>query len=539
MDHSLHFDLRLAIETSIKNVPTVLNNTSHPRFQSQLMIIDDRHYDIIIIGSGAGGGTLAGALTQKGKSVLVLECGNAMALEDQNVADVDVFRRERYHPPNEIWFGPDGDPFAPQTTYAIGGNSKIWGAVLERMREQDFDAIPLQQGISPAWPFKYEELAKHYDSAERLYRVHGKTGIDPTEPQRNGDFDHPPKTIEPFLEPLRSALRRQGCKPYDIPLSWSEDKEDPTGDAELFGINQSDKNNLTLQTGARVIRLHVNPTGQVVKGVEAEVNGNFWLFSADLIVLSAGAINTPAILLRSSDINHPRGLSNSSNQVGRNLMNLQLTSILQLATERNSGRYNRSIGINDYYWGDKNVSFPLGHIQSAGGVLQDALFAESPPVLSLVTRLIPNFGLERLASRSVAWWAMTEVLPDPENRVSLQNGKIHIDYLHNNQEAHDRLVYRWIDTIKSIEEDPITRVVKTAPTHPRGQAPISVVGFACGTCRMGNDPAHSVVDPTGKCHEIDNLYIADASVFPSCPSIGPGLTTIALALRLAEKLGQT
>ncbi len=502
------------------------------------MIIDDRHYDIIVIGSGTGGGTLAGALSQKGRSVLVLECGKAMALEDQNVADVDVFRKERYHPRDEQWFGPDGDPFAPQTTYALGGNSKIWGAVLERMREQDFKALPLQEGISPAWPFDYGELANHYDAAERLYRVHGKAGIDPTEPARSSDFEHQPKPLEPFLEPLRAGLKRQGCQPYDIPLSWSEDRDDPSGDAQLFGIDQGDASNLSIRSGARVLRLHINPDGRIVKGVEAEVDGSPWLFSADLIVLAAGAINTPAILLRSSDANHPRGLANGSDQVGRNLMNLQLTSILQLATERSSGRYSRSLGINDYYWGDKNVSFPLGHIQAAGGVLQDVLFAESPPVLSLVTRLIPNFGLERLASRSVAWWAMTEVLPDPENRVWLQNDKIHIDYLHNNREAHDRLVYRWIDTIKSVEEDPITKVVRTAPTHPRGEAPISVVGYACGTCRMGSDPTDSVVDPNGKCHEIDNLYIADTSVFPSCPSIGPGLTTIALALRLADRLAQ-
>jgi hypothetical protein len=222
--------------------------------------------------------------------------------------------------------------------------------------------------------------------------------------------------------------------------------------------------------------------------------------------------------------------------VGRNLMNLQLTSILQLATERNSGRYGRSLGINDYYWGDKNVSFPLGHIQTAGGVLQDVLFAESPPVLSLVSKLIPDFGLERLASRSVAWWAMTEVMPDPHNKIWLHNDQIRINYIHNNREAHDRLVYRWIDTLKEVEKDPITKVVLKAPSHARGEAPLSVVGYGCGSCRMGDDPANAVVDAHGKCHELDNLYIADASVFPSCPSVGPGLSVIALALRLADQL---
>ena len=502
------------------------------------MIIDDRHYDIIVIGSGAGGGTLAGALSRQGRRVLLLERGEAMALSDQNVADVDLFRKDRYHPRNERWFGPDGDPIAPQTTYALGGNTKIWGAVLERMREKDFDDLPLQDGISPRWPFSYQHLAPYYDQAESLYQVHGQSGVDPTEPARSGDFGHAPKPLMPFLEPLREGLKRQGCQPYDLPLSWSSSQEDPSGDSQLYGLDNADPEKLEVRSMARVMRLHVNPSGREVKAVEADVAGESWLFSADVVVLAAGAINTPAILLRSSSEKHPRGLNNGSDQVGRNLMNLQLTSILQLAAEPNNGRYARSLGVNDYYWGDKNVSFPLGHIQAAGGVLQDALFAESPPVLSLVSKLIPDFGLERLASRSVAWWAMTEVLPDPHNKVWLNNDQIRINYLHNNREAHDRLVYRWIDTLTAVESDPITQVVTKAPTHPRGEAPLSVVGYACGTCRMGEDPAASVVNGDGRCHELDNLYIADSSVFPSCPSVGPGLTTIALALRMAAALKQ-
>ena len=500
------------------------------------MIIDDRHYDIIVIGSGAGGGTLAGALSRAGRRVLLLERGEAMALSDQNVADVDLLRKDRYHPKDERWFGPDGDPIAPQTAYALGGNTKIWGAVLERMREREFGEVQLQQGLSPAWPLDYGTLAPYYDKAEALYHVHGKVGVDPTEPPRTRDFEHLPRPLTPFLEPLREGLERQGCQPYDLPISWSDNQDDPSGDAQLYGLDNADTNNLQVRTLATVQRLHVNPSGREVKGVEADVDGEAWLFSGDLIVLAAGAINTPAILLRSSNERHSGGLANRSEQVGRNLMNLQLTSILQKASEANSGRYARSLGINDYYWGDKNVSFPLGHIQAAGGVLQDALFAESPPVLSLVSKMIPDAGLERLASRSVAWWAMTEVLPDPENRVWLNNNQVRINYIHNNREAHDRLVYRWIDTLKAIEADPLTQGVTSQPVHPRGEAPLSVVGFACGTCRMGHDAATSVVDADGKCHDLDNLYIADTSVFASCPSVGPGLTTIALALRLADIL---
>jgi choline dehydrogenase-like flavoprotein len=273
-----------------------------------------------------------------------------------------------------------------------------------------------------------------------------------------------------------------------------------------------------------------------VKAVEAEIDGDRWLFRSHLVVLAAGAINTAALLLRSADSRHPHGLSNGSDQVGRNLMKPQLTSILQLASRSGRGHDQRSLGINDFYWGDQNVDFPLGHIQSGGGVLQDALFAESPPVLSLVSKLMPDFGLEQLAGRSLTWWAMTGVAPDAHNRVSLRGDQVQIHYEANNLEAHDRLVYRWIDCLKAVEADPLTQVVKPAPTHPRGQAPLSVLGVACGTCRMGSNPATSVVNLQGQSHEVNNLFVADASVLPSCPSVGIGLTVIANAIRVADHL---
>ena len=336
---------------------------------------------------------------------------------------------------------------------------------------------------------------------------------------------------------LKLALERQGTHPSALPLTWSESAEDPTGDAELFGVDLAKQaENVCVRDRVKVRRLHVNPSGTEVRAVEAEIDGHAWLFSGDLVVLAAGAINTAAILLRSATEHHSRGLSNGSDQVGRNLMKPQLTSIIQLAAAPNSGRYGRSLGVTDYLWGDSNVSFPLGSIATGGGVLQDALFAESPPVLSLVTKLMPNFGLEQLAARSVTWWAMSPVLPDAHNRVTLRGNHLQIHYLPNNREAHDRLVYRWIDTLKKVENDPLCHVVKPAPTHPRGEAPLTVMGSVCGTCRMGSNPATSVVDLQGRSHELANLYIADASVFPSCPAVGMGLTVIANALRIGDGL---
>ena len=502
------------------------------------MIIDDTLFDVIVIGSGAAGGTLAGQLSCSGKRVLVLERGAAMPLADQNVADVDLFRKDRYHP-GEQWFGTDGDPFSPQTIYALGGNTKIWGGVLERMRQKEFAGLQFQEGAAPAWELSYESFAPFYNRAEQLYRVHGEQGVDPSEPPRESAFPFQPKPIEPFMQELRLSLERQGLHPYLLPQSWSESALDPTGDAELFGIDPARAQaSVQVRERARVRRLHVNPSGTEVRGVEADIDGQCWLFNAHVVVLAAGAINTAEILLRSATEHHSRGLANGSDQVGRNLMKPQLTSIIQLAAEPNSGRYPRSLGITDYYWGDSNVNFPLGSIASGGGVLQDALFAESPPVLSLVTKLMPNFGLEQLAARSVAWWAMSAVLPDPHNRLTLRGNHLQIHYLPNNREAHDRLVYRWIDTLKLVENDPACHVVKPAPTHPRGEAPLTVMGSVCGTCRMGSNPATSVVDLNGRAHELSNLYIADASVFPSCPAVGIGLTVIANALRVGDHVLQ-
>tara|TARA_B100000945_G_scaffold289342_1_gene262336 strand:- start:408 stop:1976 length:1569 start_codon:yes stop_codon:yes gene_type:complete len=509
------------------------------------MLIDDHHYDFIIIGGGAGGATLANQLSKKRKWVLLLERGGQLPPDEQNITGTDLFRKTRYHPEGENWLGADGDPFAPQTVYALGGNTKIWGSVLQRMRSEDFKDLHLQEGISPSWPISYEELEPYYELAERMYKVKGIRGIDQTEPKGSLEYENTPKEIDPIFKEIEKTLKEEGCNPYYLPISWPENSEDinfencsmfQKGDAQLYGIYNSDQNFLKIIPNAKVSKIDVNSSGKSVKGVEAEIKGDTWFFSSDIVILAAGAINTPIILLNSKSSLHPNGLSNSSNQVGKNLMNLQMTCILQRANTSTSGYFAKSLGINNFYFGDKNVNFPLGHIQTGGGVLRDAFFAESPPVLSLITRVIPDFGLKRLAKRSISWWAMTEVLPDQENQVTVKNKRVKINYVHNNLEAHDRLVYRWIDTLKNMEKNPLSISITRTPTHPRGMAPLSIVGYACGTCKMGNDPTSSVVNKNGKCHDINNLYISDASIFPSCPSIGHGLTVIALSIRLADYL---
>jgi choline dehydrogenase-like flavoprotein len=498
------------------------------------MIIDDQHYDIIIVGTGAGGGTLAQKLAPTGKRILILERGDRMALSEQNRADVDVFKKERYHAP-EQWYDQDGEPFSPQTNYAVGGNTKIYSATLMRMRDRDFTAVPHQEGIAPEWPFQYADLEPYYTAAEQLYQVHGGAQVDPTEPLHSGEYPYPAIDHEPLMQPIVEGLSHQGLNPAPLPLSLTRQDDDPTGDAEVFGIDLALKHdNVTLQTSAQVVSLHTDPSGKTIKGVQAEVGSQTIIFSADIVVLACGAVNSAILLLDSANDRHPQGLANSSDLVGRNLMKQKLTVIVEKAAVTNSGEFPRTVSINDFYWGNRDYEYPMGHIENSGGLLQDVIFAESPPLLSVLAQILPGARLKGLAINSIGWWAQTGMLPDPNNRVQRLKGKLRFEFEPNNFEAHDRLVYQWIEVLKKLELT--TDTVKSNSIFPRGEAPLSVVGYQLGTCRMGTDPATSVLDTHCRTHDIDNLYVVDGSFFPSCPAVGPALTIMANALRVGDHL---
>ncbi|EKV00039.1 choline dehydrogenase-like flavoprotein [Leptolyngbya sp. PCC 7375] len=500
------------------------------------MIIDDQHYDIIIVGTGAGGGTLAQKLAPTGKRILILERGTGMALEEQNPAGVDVLKKTKYHA-SEQWYDQSGEPFSPQTNYAIGGNTKIYGASLMRMRDRDFGAVKYQDGVASAWPIQYADLEPYYTAAEQLYQVHGDPGKDPTEPNHSSAYPHGAVDHEPLMQPIVEAIAQQGLHPAPLPVSLTRQADDPTGDAEVFGINPALKyDNVTLQTSAKVVSLHTNPTGTEIKGVQAEIGDQAILFAGDIVVLACGAVNSAALMLSSANAKHTQGLANSSGQVGRNLMKHQMTMIVERSAANNSGTFPQSVSINDFYWGDGDYEYPMGHIENTGGLLQDIIFAESPPLLSVAAKIMPGAGLKQLAMRSIGWRAQTGVLPNPNNRVYFQNGKLRYEFTPNNIEAHDRLVYRWIEVLKALEKT--SKGLQRSGVYPRGEVPIQVVGYQSGTCRMGTDSATSVLDTHCRTHEIDNLYVVDSSFFPSCASVSPALTVMANALRVGEHLIQ-
>ncbi|MBW4696056.1 MAG: GMC family oxidoreductase [Lyngbya sp. HA4199-MV5] len=499
------------------------------------MIIDDQYYDVIIIGTGAGGGTLAYKLAPTGKKILILERGDFMPLEEQNRSNVDVFRKERYHAP-EQWYDLAGEPFSPQTNYAVGGNTKIYGAALLRLRERDFEAVEHQEGLSPEWGLNYQDFEPYYTEAEQLYKVHGQAADDPTEPTHSAEYPYSAVAHEPQIQEVVDAIAQQGLHPTALPLGLTRQEDDPTNDAEVSGISPALKfPNVTLKTNAKAMYLHTNESGKIVKAVQAEVNGKPHLFLCDLVAVSCGAINSAALLLRSANEAHPNGIANRSDLVGRNLMKHQITSVVQLSAS-NSGTFQRSVSVNDFYWGEKEFPYPMGHIQNTGGLLQDVIFAESPPILSVFAKVLPNFGLQQLATRSIGWWVQTEDLPDPNNRVRVNGNKLYVDYTANNTESHERLVYRWTEVLKAIEKSVKQTVLQRSGIHPSGEVPLSVVANQCGTCRFGTDPTTSVLDLHCRAHEVDNLYVVDGSFFPSNAGVSPALTIIANALRVGDHL---
>ena len=431
----------------------------------------NQHYDIIIIGTGAGGGTLAHHLAPSGKKILILERGTFLPREKENWSALEVYQRERYHT-QEQWFDTNDRAFRPATNYCVGGNTKVYGATLLRMRDRDFESVAHKDGISPAWGLKYADFAPYYDRAERLYDVHGQAGSDPTEPPRNQPYPYPPVSHEPRMQELADGFSHVGLHPFNLPLGLKLNEVDRSlgncircntcdgfpcltqgkADADVNCIEPiRHHSNVTLLTAAKVTRLHTSPSGREVTQVAAQINGELQTFSGDIIVVACGAINSAALLLRSSNDKHPNGLANSSDRVGRNLMKHICTALVQLSPTQNSDIYQKTICISDFYWGEPDFPYPMGLIQNTGNVLADMLPAEAPALLAPLLKLRPEAELKTFADRTVGWWLQTEDLPDLANRVRVAGDKLYLDYNPNNLEASDRLTKRWINTLKQVD----------------------------------------------------------------------------------------
>lgn len=513
------------------------------------------HYDIVIIGTGAGGGTLAYRLAPSGKRILLLERGDFVPREKDNWSPRAVNVEGKYQT-KEVWFDPDGQPLHPHTNYNVGGNTKFFGAALFRLRREDFGELRHHGGVSPAWPISYDDLEPYYTEAERLYQVHGARGEDPTEPPASTPYPHPPVSHEPRLAQLAEDFSRQGLRPFHTPLGVMLDETNrhrspcircetcdgfaclvrAKSDAEVCAVEPALRHpNVTLVTGALVQRLETNGAGRQVKKVIVARAGATEEYSADVVVVAAGAINSAALLLRSASDRHPRGLANSSDQVGRRYMGHVNSVLMAISRCPNPTIFQKSLSVNDFYLGAPDWPYPMGHISFVGKLDGETLKAGAPP-------LVPGFTLDMMARHSLDFWLTSEDLPDPENRVTLdRQGNIVLQYRPNNEEGHRRLIAK----LKHLLQSQRACAVHGHECHQGlfarslfvGQRiPLAGVAHQNGTLRFGRDPKTSVLDVNCKAHDLDNLYVVDGSFFPSSGAVNPALTIIANALRVGDHL---
>ncbi|MEY4748370.1 MAG: hypothetical protein RIQ60_584 [Pseudomonadota bacterium] len=500
----------------------------------------DTHTDIVIIGSGVGGGSVALQLAGSGARVLVLERGQPLPREAQNWDVEAVFCEQRYKT-TETWYA-DGRPFRPGMFYFVGGHTKFYGTAMFRYRERDFEAVRHEEGVSPAWPFGYAELEPWYGQAERQFGVRGLGGADPTDPPRSSPYAHPPLPHEPVLAAIEQRLRAQGLQPFPMPSAVDFGpggrcqrcancdampcKIGAKGDAEVRLIRPAlQAGNIELRAGVRVDQLITDDSGRrIVAAVVVDANGASSRISADLFVLSAGAINSAALLLRSANPRHPRGLANSSDVVGRHYMTHNTTALMALHPfRRNATRFPKTLALHDYYFGasaGRNPDdTPLGSLKLLGKIREPMLRGPLPRV--------PKWLRSALAEHSVDWYAQSEDLPHPDSRVTLRpDGAINLHWHRTNLAAHRRWVARCRQILKGTGY----------PILLAAGFGTEVVSHQCGTVRFGTDPATSALDPLCKAWDHDNLYVVDTGFFPSSAAVNPALTLAAQALRVGAHL---
>lgn len=519
------------------------------------MATANNHYDVIIIGTGAGGGTLAYRLASSGKRILLLERGDYVPRERANW-DSRAVNVEGKYQTKEKWRDAKGDELHPHTNYYVGGNTKFYGAALFRFRERDFNEVRHHGGISPSWPISYSELEPYYTEAEYLYQVHGERGVDPTEPAASKPYPHPAVSHEPRIQQLAEDFARLGTRPFHVPLGIMLDEKNrrasacircntcdgfaclvnAKSDAQVCAVDPALKhNNVTLLTNSKVERLKTDADGRRVTSAVVEREGEVEEFFGDIIVVSCGAINSAALLLRSANEKHPTGLANSSDVVGRHYMGHVNSVMMAVSRCPNPTVFQKTLALNDFYFGSKEWDYPMGHISFVGKLDGITLSAGAP-------RIAPGFTLDLMANHSLDFWLTSEDLPDPDNRVTLdREGNIVLSYKPNNEEGHRRLQKKLQSLMQQQTRCPEhghdCHVGLFARNLFVGQRiPLAGVAHQNGTIRFGRDPRTSALDVNCKAHDLDNLYVVDASFFPSSAAVNPALTIMANALRVGDHL---
>ena len=513
-------------------------------------------YDVIIVGSGPGGGTVAWRLAKTGKKVLLLERGDYLPREQDNWNSEAVFIDAKYQA-KETWVGGDGRTFHPGLHYFVGGNSKVYGAVLLRLRERDFEETRHADGLSPGWPVRYDVFEPYYQQAEELYHVHGLRGEDPTEPPAPRPYAYPPLAHEPRIQQLFDGLKREGHHPFHLPVGILLDEQDGKAlphsacirceafdgypcltngkaDSQVICVDPAlrEHPNLTLLTQAYVERLTTDSGGRRVSGVEVLRGAERTTYRADLVVVACGALSSALLMLRSANDDHPAGLANSSGLVGRNYMRHNNSVLLAISRTPNPTKFQKTLGLNDFYFGADDWQYPLGHIQMVGK--SDAVQIRGDGLPGFL-QWFPEKPFEWIAKHSLDFWLTSEDLPRYDNRISYQGDQVKLELTETNLEAHQRLKQKLRDMSSHLDVHP---QLFDRSLYLGQNIPIGGTAHQAGTLVFGTDPARSVLDVNCKAHGIDNLYVTDASFFPSIGAVNPTLTLIANALRVADVIAQ-
>ena len=514
--------------------------------------MESQHYDVIVVGSGPGGGTMAWKLAQTGKRILLLERGDYLVRGRDNWDSKAVFVDAKYQA-TETWTDSKGRSFHPGLHYFVGGNSKFYGSVLLRLRERDFGTIVHPDGISPAWPLSYDVFEPYYQAAEELFHVHGLRGEDPTEPPSSKPYAYPPISHEPRIQALFDGLKRLGHSPFHLPVGVLLDEKDgvplpgsacvrcdafdgypcPTNgkaDAQIVAVDPALRAhpNLTLMTNAYVERLLTDASGRSVTGVAVVKGDERITYSADIVVAACGALSSALLMLRSASDAHPNGLANRSDQVGRNYMRHNNATMLAVSKTPNPTRFQKTLGLNDFYFGADDLAFPLGHIQMVGKSDGVQVHGEGLPTF---LQWLPEMPFDYIARHSIDFWLTAEDLPLPGNRIFYKDGKVHLDLTETNMEGLARLKHKLRGLCDGLDIHPH---LFERSLYLGKDTPIGGTAHQAGTLRFGTDPASSVLDTDCKAHELDNLYVTDASFFPSIGAVNPTLTIVANALRVAD-----
>lgn len=488
---------------------------------------------VVIVGSGMGGGTLAWGLAQRGIDVLVIERGDFLPREPQNWSAEEVFVHRRYKP-KEMWVDDSGGEFSPGVHYVVGGNTKVYGSSLPRLRVEDFEETRYPSGVSPAWPFRYADIEPYYQRIEELFRVHGTTGEDPSEPWRSAPFPYPALEHEPYVAELISRLRHQGLHPSSTAMGIDLQpggscircstcdgfpcRLGAKSDAETCALAPAiASGHVRLATNTKVDRIVTE--GDRVVALDAEHDGERVRIAGGAFVISAGAANSAALLLKSASEEYPKGLANSTGLVGRNYMVHSNTHFAAVDPRRkNDVVFQKTMAVNDFYR-DLGDGFPGGTIQLIGKVQGSMMKTHATKV--------PLRVLDRVSSRSIEGLVMSEDLPSPHNRVTVDGkGRIHVSWRRTNYDRHELLLTK----AKSI----LRKAGYVGIFEQRFD--IALNSHMCGTAVAGNDPARSVLDPWCRSHNVPNLFVVDSSFFPSSGAQNPALTIGAQALRVATEV---